>query len=547
MEYRIRLGKRTLTVRENLVDRVIRAFDPVRARARLGARMSFEALASGGYTGASRTKRGLSKWNPRAGSADADTLGDLPALRSRSRDLVRNAPLAGGAINTVALNVIGTGLMPRARPDRAALGWSETRAAEWKKHVDREFMLWALSKDCDATRTQNFFGLQDLAFRSVLENGDAFALLPMIDRPGVAPQIAVQLLEADRISNKGSAPDTRDLAGGVALDARGAPTAYHIQRWHPGDLYRGAGTGYHEWDIVDAFGAQSGRRNVLHLYHRLRIGQTRGVPYLAPVIEAFKNLDRFSEAELFAAVANAMFALTTKSDGGAGLNPAESAVTGETPAAGSGDAPKGEGWDGSLTSGLVVDLDADKEIASFQSGRPNPEHEPFVSSIVTQIGVRLGLPKEVLMLFFSSSYTAARGALLQGWKFFRARRDWCADDFCQPVREEWLAWKVASGAIDAPGFFANPGLRAAYGAATWHGDGPGSIDPLKEVLAAKKRTEMNLRTLEQEIAEDSGGDVDDILEQRGREVTRERELGIATTPTGELLLAPEPVPATNER
>ena len=411
------------------------------------------------------------------------------------------------------------------------------RAAEWKRTVDREWSLWALSKDCDATRTQTFYGLQDLAFRSVLENGDTFAALPLLDRPGASSQLAVQLIEADRVSNKGNAPDSARRAG-LRVRAR--------QRGHPGDVLRGGGARA-EWDIVDAFGTQSGRRNVLHLYHRLRIGQTRGVPYLAPVMEMFKNLDRLGEAELFAAVANAMFALTTKSDGGTGLNPAESAASGETPAAGAGDAPKGDGWDGSLTPGLVVDLDADKAIASFQAGRPNPAYDPFVNSILTQVGVRLGLPKEVLMLFFSSSYTAARGSLLQAWKFFRVRRDWLADDFCGPVRDEWLAWNVASGVIDAPGFFADPALRAAYCAATWHGDGPGSIDPLKEVLAAKKRTEMNLRTLEQEIAEDSGGDVDAILEQRGREVARERDLGIATAPTGDLLLPPDPVQAPNAR
>jgi lambda family phage portal protein len=543
MEYRIRIGRRAYSVHENLVDRIIRVFDPVRARARLGARFQFEALA-GGYTGASRTKRSLSKWNPRAGSADADTLGDLPTLRSRSRDLVRNAPLAGGAINTVALNVVGTGLMPRARPDRTVLGWDEKRAAEWKRTVDREWALWAGSKNCDATRTQTFYGLQDLVFRSVLENGDAFAALQMLERSGATYALAVQLIEADRVSNKDNQPDSLSLAGGVALDDNGAPVKYHVQRAHPGDLTRGGKR--QEWDVVDAFGAASGRRNVLHLYHRLRIGQTRGVPYLAPVIEAFKNLDRYSEAELFAAVANAMFALKTKSDGGAGLNPAESASTGETPQ--TGDAPKGEGWDGSLTPGLVVDLDENKDVTSFQAGRPNPEHDPFVNSILRQIGVRLGIPYEVLVLHFTSSYTAARGALLQAWKFFRTRRDWLADDFCRPVYEAWLAEAVARGRVEAPGFFADAGLRAAYCGATWHGDGPGSIDPLKEVLSARKRTEMNLRTLEAEIAEDSGGDVDAILEQRGREVARERELGIATAPTGELLLAPDaPEPIAPER
>ena len=47
---------------------------------------------------------------PLMAASDQVTLPDLPALRERSRDLIRNAPLATGAINTVVVtNVVGTG------------------------------------------------------------------------------------------------------------------------------------------------------------------------------------------------------------------------------------------------------------------------------------------------------------------------------------------------------------------------------------------------------------------------------------------------------
>ena len=38
-----------------------------------------------------------------------------------------------------------------------------------------------------------------------------------------------------------------------------------------------------------------------------RPGLTHGVPYLAPVIESLKQLDRYTEAEVMAAVVSAMF------------------------------------------------------------------------------------------------------------------------------------------------------------------------------------------------------------------------------------------------
>ena len=57
-------------------------------------------------------------WNTASGSADAVSLDYLPTLRDRSRDLLRNAPLATGAVNTVITNVIGTGLKPQSHLDR---------------------------------------------------------------------------------------------------------------------------------------------------------------------------------------------------------------------------------------------------------------------------------------------------------------------------------------------------------------------------------------------------------------------------------------------
>ena len=56
------------------------------------------------------------------------------------------------------------------------------------------------------------------------------------------------------------------------------------------------------WQRVEAYGAETGRRNVLHIIDRERIGQRRGVPMLAPVLEAIKQLGRYTDAEIMAAV-----------------------------------------------------------------------------------------------------------------------------------------------------------------------------------------------------------------------------------------------------
>ena len=93
-------------------------------------------------------------------------------MRARSRALVRNTPLATGAIATVVTNVVGDGLVLKSKVDAKALGLSKEQAAAWQEQAEREFAIWA--KRPDFTDRQNFDGLQSLVMRAVLESGDVF-------------------------------------------------------------------------------------------------------------------------------------------------------------------------------------------------------------------------------------------------------------------------------------------------------------------------------------------------------------------------------------
>ena len=104
---------------QTFVDKAIAWISPQAGLRRWQARTQMAML--GGYTGASKSRRQTQTWNPLGGSGDNVTLDDLPVLRDRSRDLLRNAPLAVGAVSTVVTNVVGTGLKPQAHIDRNVL------------------------------------------------------------------------------------------------------------------------------------------------------------------------------------------------------------------------------------------------------------------------------------------------------------------------------------------------------------------------------------------------------------------------------------------
>lgn len=536
----LRFGKGTLTVPWNALDRAIEAVAPRWAGQRLQARVGHALTAQmSGYNGASSGRRSLAGWNPLGGDADSDTLAALPTLRSRSRDLARNAPVAGGAINTTVTHVVGTGLSLQCAIDGPFLGLSDDEADAWQQDTERKFNAWWESTDCDITRTQNGYGLQDLVLRSECESGDVLCLLTQAAWARGPVKLALQTIEGDRLCNPDRKPDTPQLVAGVALDDNGAPLAYHIASGNPTRRSGGAAQRKLTWQAVAAFGGRTGRRNVLHIFRRLRPGQTRGIPMLAPVIEPLKQLERYTEAELMAAVVSGMFTVFIETEGQANLQP--SALEGA-------DASAGAGWDGKMGNGLVVELGKGEKIEAANPGRPNAQFDPFVASVIRQIGMLLEIPYEVLIKHYTSSYTAARAALIDAWRHFRVRRSRMVEQFCQPVYEAWLDEAVAAGYVRCPGYFGSALARRAWIGSIWIGDGPGAVDPVKEIDAAERRVAMNISTLEAESVLHDGGKLRPKLRQRAREQQLLDEYGLSApaprAPAATAAPQPDPEDAT---
>ena len=494
----------------NFLDRAIAAVSPDRAVRRAAARRKLEILNSGyGNYGASHTKKGLLGWLYGGGSADEDIQENLATLRERSRDLYMGVPLATGAIKTMRTNVVGSGLALKSQIDYAYLGFTEEQAQEIENNIEREFALWAESDGCDLERTDNFKKLQQLAFMNWLMSGDVFVLLPTTQRVNMPYDLRIQLVEADRICDP---PDKKDknIVGGVELNKLGEVVAYHITNGHP--LSDDAiSTTAKDWKRVEAFGKLTGRRNVIHVLNRERIGQRRGVPFLAPVIEALKQLGRYTDAELIAAVVNGMFAVFIEKEGVSSDSPLGTIIPEEQQV----DARDENSIE--IGNGAIIDLNEGEKANAVSPGRPNANFDGFVVSISRQIGSALEIPYEVLVKHFNASYSASRGALLELWKSIKMYRGWLADDFCQRIFEEWLAEAVAKGRINAPGFFSDPAIRKAYSGAEWNGPAQGLLRPTEEVRAAEMRVKNGFSTRDREAQELTGSDFYKNITRRKRE------------------------------
>jgi lambda family phage portal protein len=505
------------TLTATKMDRLVGLFSPSAQLARMKARMGVMAI-SGSWAGARHDRDQTAKWATRGGDPDADTLDDLPTLRERSRSLLRDNPLAAGAVNTVVSNVVGTGLMLRSQPERAFLGWNEQQSADWAKKVEGLWRLWAESKSVSLNTLHNFYEIQSLATRSTLESGDSLVVLPHKKRPGDFLGLKLQVVESDRLLTPPDKSGEANFSGGVELNSDGAPSAYHITKFHPGSR---RAMSEQDFQKIPAR-TKRGTPAVLHLYVSLRPDQHRGVPYLSTVIETLRELGEYTTGELRAAVVSGMYTLFVTSDPANGGGLLDGAKV-DLPASSNPAAPRKAI---ELGYGSTFELDPGEKIENFSPNRPNQAFDPFVLAMLRQIGVALELPFEVLVKHFTASYSAARAALLELAKFVRSRRAWLATNLCQPVYEAFLEECVASGLVDAPGFFDDPILRLAYCSGGWTGDSLGQIDMGKEIAAWSDAVDAGFSTRTEATAALFGRDWDVEIERRATEDQRIEALDV---------------------
>ena len=231
---------------------------------------------------AARTSRDTWAWMAGSTSANAEVYGGFVNLRNRARDLTRNNGYANKALRVLADNIVGSGILAVARTKNKPLN---------AKIND----LWArFCDECDFGGQLDFYALQRLAVRSVLEGGETVIRLRTASRANSARRavpLELQLLEGDYIDHRknGLFDGKTHIHLGIELDENGKRAAYWLFRMHPGEMIYTQPMSY----ISDRIPAAE----VLHLYEPLRIGQMRGVPWLTPGIIDARNIETYQEAE----------------------------------------------------------------------------------------------------------------------------------------------------------------------------------------------------------------------------------------------------------
>lgn len=330
-------------------------------------------------------------------------------LRRRGLHSARNNPWIGNGVNAWVTNLVGTGIKPRsAHPDAAV-----------RELLHKRFRAW--SDTADADNLTDFYGLQALAARQMIEGGECFAQL-IFGSDG----LLVRLLGADMVPSD----LTRELGGGarivqgVEFDADGRRVAYHVRRHRP---------------VVPSFGYELVRipaDRMAHLFLPLADGQVRGVSWLAPILLRAHETDVLEDAAVVKQKVAAMFAAFLYD------------ANGTTPQQFNGSTANGV-MDTSLEPGTTKVLPPGYDV-KFASP---PEADPIVELIKLQLrsfAAGLGCPEFLVTGDMSeANYSSMRGALVE----FRGRAEQIqysviAHQLLRPIWRGWLVNELMSGRLD---------------------------------------------------------------------------------------------------
>jgi lambda family phage portal protein len=456
----------------NFLDRAIGAVAPRFALKREIARATLELarpflkdrVERLSYEGASAGRR-TSGWYAPATDANVELMGSLVWLRNRSRELIRNNPYAVKAVEELVGNAVGTGIVPQAKTGQASLD----------KLIDNEWPYFV--EACDTPQRLDFYGMQALTLRSMAESGESIVRYrPRLAQDNLRVPLQLQLLEADFLDHARTMGTVNGhVMQGVQFDMLGRRVAYWIYTYHPGGVL-----------ILNPRGGIISvpvpANQILHSYRVLRPGQVRGVPWLAPVMLAMRDLDDYADAErLRKKIEACIVGLVTQPEGGDGSLlgfPAKDPLTRH---------PVEQ-----FQPGMYAYLKPGEDV-KFNNPTPTSGYREYKTTELEQIAAGVGLPYELMTGDMSKvNFSSWRGGML-GFRNTIENYRWLTliPSFCMPVRRRFIDTLLLLGKI--PASSATSESVNLYGT-QWTAPRFESVDPVKDAEAALKDIRMGRMT-----------------------------------------------------
>ena len=452
------------------------------------------------YDGIGGGRRAMA-WSVGNPGAVAAMLFNQTELRAKSRDLVRRNAWANAALESYVANAIGTGIKPQSM-----LTDSTQREA-----VQTLWRNWTV--EADAAGLTDFYGLQAMACRAMLEGGEVLLRL-RYRRPedALSVRLQIQVLEPEHlpVQMNSVAENGNLIRAGIEFDRLGKRVAYHLYRSHPEDgaLAPMSGNGDNSTVRVDA-------AEIIHMYRPLRPGQIRGEPWLARALMKLHDLDQYDDAELVRKKTAAMFAgFVTR------LAPEDNLLN-----EGLSD-PNGVSLAG-MEPGTMQILEPGEDIKFSQPADVGGSYSEFLRMQFRAVAAAMGVTYEQLTGDLTQvNYSSIRAGLLE----FRRRVESLqhgviVHQLCRPIWQAWMDQAVMEGALNLPGYANAKAVQRDYLACKWIPQGWQWVDPLKEADAMKAAIRSGLMSRSEAISA-NGYDAEDVDREIAADNARADGLGL---------------------
>lgn len=368
--------------RPTFLDQVIGYFSPKAGFERARFRAGLEAVKRH-YEGAAKTPR-TAAWIRTSGDANAAARSAIAALREHARDLVRNNAWATNGLRKATGNIVGTGILAKPK-------WPGKEPGKREKERFRDaWTAWADTTNCDFDGISDFYGLQKLAVRTMLESGEVLIRRYYDNSAGGIP-IRLQVLEPDHLDSEKtvSGSNGHQIIQGIEIDGKGNRVAYWLFEEHPGALLTSPSK--------SRISSRIDAAQIAHVFQKNRPGQMRGVSAFAPCLVRLKDLDEYEDAQLLRQKIAACFAAFITNEG--------------EPAASVGDPDdSGDPSVDEIYPGLIKNLKPGEGV-TFSNPPGTADFGAFTSAQLRAVAAALGITFEQLTGDYSQvNFTSGRMA-----------------------------------------------------------------------------------------------------------------------------------------
>lgn len=460
------------------------------------------AAMTGEYEGAA-TGRRMSTWGTSSASANTSLYSSLSTLRGRTRELRRNNPLAESGAESYIANIIGSGINPR---------WQIKNNPTLKQEIQELWDDW--TKESDFYDHLEFYGQQSLGVSGLIDAGEFLCRFFDVG-PGEYDTVPLklQLLEADHLDEtfNSVASNGNEIRMGIELDKLGRRVAYWVWNEHPGEMF--------SFKSVTSERIRVLKKDMLHVFKPVRIGQMRGRPWLAAIIVKLHELDGYGDAELVRKKTAAMFGgfitETMNAEGAAAGTIFGRRLSGQD--ANSNDII-------ALEPGTFPVLPIGKSVVFSNPADVGVTYEVWIKQQLREVAAGMGVTYEQLTGDLSGvNYSSIRAGLLE----FRRRVNQLQyqiiiHQFCRPIARRWMDTAVLCGALRIPDYYQN---RRKYLRIEWCPDGWAWVDPLKDQLAEQMAIRAGFKSRARVIAE-RGDDIEDVDREIAEDNARADKIGL---------------------